>query len=213
MASRPEARCRCADMASWIAVRTRQGSAEGLSPRLGDSVDGGRPVIAAPCPHPRIRAGERVAGAAGRADLRDAGPDGPPPGSCRFAGDLLVAGAYDAGRLAARAAFGLRGTWANGGSRPSASPASGVAGQEAVVLAAGAAEVVPAAASVAVGGRSVPLRACKRRGTRSAPGVSHREYLLPGHQTSAIRGTQDQLTRMNLPLPPAVAGGRRATAG
>lgn len=47
-------------------------------------------------------------------------------------------------------------------------------------------------------------------GTRSAPGVSHREYLLPGHRTSAIRGTQDQLTRMNLPLPPAVVGGRRA---
>ena len=36
-----------------------------------------------------------------------------------------------------------------------------IAGQEAVVMAAGAAaEVVPAAASVAVGGRSVPLRAC-----------------------------------------------------
>jgi hypothetical protein len=50
-------------------------------------------------------------------------------------------------------------------------------------------------------------------GTRSAPGVSHREYLLPGHKTSAIRGTQDQLTRMNLPLPPAVVGGRRAITG
>jgi hypothetical protein len=106
-----------------------------------------------------------VAGAAGRADLRDAGPDGPPPGSCRFAGDLLVAGAYGAYRLAARAAFGLRGTRANGGSRPSAPPASGIAGQEAVVLAAGAAaDVVPPAASVAVGGRSVPLRACTAAG-------------------------------------------------
>ena len=49
VASRPEARCGYAEMASWI-VRTRQGSAEGLSPRLGDSVDGGRPVIATPCP-------------------------------------------------------------------------------------------------------------------------------------------------------------------
>src|SRR5215510_8036786 len=136
VASRPGARCRYAEMASWMAVRTRQGSAEGLSPRLGDSVDGGRP-----------------------------GPDGPPPGSCRFAGDLLVAGAYDANRLAARAAFGLRATWANDGSRPSASPASGIAGQEAVVLAAGAAaEMVPAAGSVAVGGRSVPLRACTAAG-------------------------------------------------
>jgi hypothetical protein len=53
----------------------------------------------------------------------------------------------------------------------------------------------------------------QRRGTRSAPGVSHREYLLPGHKTSAIRGTQVQLTRMNLPLPPAVVGGRRAITG
>ena len=62
--------------------------------------------------------------------------------------------------------------------------------------------------------RSVPLRGpAERRGTRSAPGVSHREYLLPGHKTGAIRGTQDQLTRMNLPLPPAVVGGRRAIAG
>src|SRR5690348_12783660 len=51
------------------------------------------------------------------------------------------------------------------------------------------------------------------QGTRSAPGVSHREYLLPGHQTGAIRGTQDQLTRMNLPLPPAMVGGRRAITG
>lgn len=172
-------------------------------------------MIATPCPAcPRIRAGERVAGAAGRADLRDAGPDGPPPGSCRFAGDRLVAGVYGAYRLAAHAAFGLRGTWANGGSRPSASPASGMAGQEAVVLAAAPLRrwFVRQRASPSAGGRCRCGRA-QRRGTRSAPGVPHREYLLPGHRTSAIRGTQDQLTRMNLPLPPAVVGGRRATTG
>ena len=47
----------------------------------------------------------------------------------------------------------------NRGSRPSASPASGIAGQEAVVLAAGAgAEVVPSAAGVAVGGGLAQLQ-------------------------------------------------------
>jgi hypothetical protein len=109
-----------------------------------------------------------VAGAAGRADLRDAGPDGPPPGSCRFAGDLLVAGACGAYRLAASAAFGHRGTWANGGSRPLASPAWVISGQEAVVLAAGAAAgVVPPAAGVAVGERS-----CRCAGLRSGGGLA-----------------------------------------
>jgi hypothetical protein len=160
---------------------------------------------------PRIRAGEHVAGAAGRADLRDAGPDGPPPGSCRCAGDLLVAGACGAYRLAARTAFGLRVLGERGLGLRRHQHLESLA-REAVVLAACAAtEVVPPAAGVAVGGRSVPLRPAQRRGTRSAPGVSHREYLLPGHQTGAIRGTQDQLTRMNLPLPPAVVGGRRAS--
>jgi hypothetical protein len=122
-----------------------------------------------------------------------------------------LCGAY---RLAASAALALRGAWANGGSRPSASPASVFAGQEAVVLAAGAAaEVVPPAAGVAVGGGQCRCAGLHSGGgTRSAPGVSHREYLLPG-QTGAIRGTQDQLTRMNLPLPPAVVGGRRAITG
>ena len=152
-----------------------------------------------------------MAGAAGRTDLRDAGPDGPPPGSCRFAGDLLVAGACGAYRLAARTAFGLRGTGRTAGLGLRRHQHLESLAREAVVLAAGAAaEVVPPAEGVAVGGRSVPLRPAQRRGTRSAPGVSHREYLLPGHQTGAIRGTQDQLTRMNLPLPPAMVGGRRA---
>jgi hypothetical protein len=103
------------------------------------------------------------------------------------------------------------GYWANGGLGLRRHQHLESLAREAVVLAACAAtEVVPPAAGVAVGGRSVPLRPAQRRGTRSAPGVSHREYLLPGHQTGAIRGTQDQLTRMNLPLPPAVVGGRRA---
>jgi hypothetical protein len=153
-------------------------------------------------------------GLAGRADLRDAGPDGPPPGSCRVAGDLLVAGACGAYRFAARASFGLRGTWGTAGLGLRRHQHLESLAREAFVLAAGAtAEVVPPAAGVAVGGRSVPLRPAQRRGTRSAPGVSHREYLLPSHQTGAIRGTQDQLTRMNLPLPPAVVGGRRAITG
>jgi len=47
--------------------------------------------------------------------------------------------------------------------------------------------------SSGVPGRTANLWPAQRRGTRSAPGVSHREYLLPGHKTSAIRGTQDQL--------------------
>ena len=61
-----------------------------------------------------------------------------------------------------RSASGVPG--ANGGSRPSASPASGISGQEAVVLAAGAAaEVVPPAAGVAVGERSMPLGGTAQR--------------------------------------------------
>jgi hypothetical protein len=86
-----------------------------------------------------------------------------------------------------------------------------------IFLVAGACGAYRLAASAAFAlrdaGRTADLWPAQRRGTRSAPGVSHREYLLPGHKTSAIRGTQDQLTRMNLPLPPAVVGGRRAITG
>ena len=117
----------------FILSLTRQGSAEGLT-----------------------RGWDRLP-----ADLRDAGTDGPPPGSCRFAGDLRVASCvrWDAGQC-----------------------------------------------------RCADLDGSGAR-IRSAPRVAHGECLLPGHQTSAARGTQDQLTRMNLPLPPAVVGGRRAITG
>jgi hypothetical protein len=149
----PRRRCavsRC-PAASWtvtrfrrIADHARQGSAEGLSPRLGDGVGGSRPRDRHAMVQPACdRAGERVTGTASRADLRDAaGSDGPPPGSCHS----LVSrgrrvGAYQRAAGAVLVLGDTRGTTALGLRHRQHGV---IGGQEAAFLAAGAAaEVVP----------------------------------------------------------------------